>query len=181
MADEQNTPEDNPLDGIPERFTEEPAPAGPDGSEEMQPLVIMGQYIKDLSFEAPNTPGVFEHLQNEPPEIGVEVDINANAMGENRFESAIKLRAEAKVKETVVYIIELEYAGLFTINVPEEHLGNVLLIDCPLILFPFARRIIADTTSDGAMAPLMLAPIDFAALYQQKFLEQQAAEGNAEA
>ncbi|MDA0240352.1 MAG: protein-export chaperone SecB, partial [Proteobacteria bacterium] len=178
MADEQdisteNPQSENPMDGIPERFTEEPADDGQADGMEMPPLTINAQYVKDLSFEAPNTPGVFEHLQTTAPEIGVEVDINANAMGENRFEAAIKLRAEARVNDTVVYIIELEYAGLFTINVPEEHLGTVLLIDCPLILFPFARRIIADTTSDGSMAPLMLAPIDFAALYQQKFLEQQ--------
>lgn len=181
MADENgNTDGDaTGLDGLPERFTEEPAEPTETGEQAAPPVIINGQYIKDFSFEAPNTPAVFERLQKEMPEINVEVDINANSLGENRFECALKIRAEAKIDDTVVYIVELVYAGLFTLTVPEEHLGTVLLIDCPLILFPFARRIVADSTSDGGFAPLMLAPIDFAALYQQKFMEQQAAQGDA--
>lgn len=180
MADQNN---DDKLAGngpieldLPDRFTDEPSGELGD-QDELPPVIINGQYIKDLSFEAPNTPVVFEKMSERMPEIGVEVDLNASALGENHYELSLKIRAEAKVEDTVAYLVELEYAGIFTINVPQEHLGAVLLIECPLILFPFARRIIADNTSDGGFAPLMLAPIDFAALYQEKLGEQQGLEG----
>ena len=177
MADQ--TEDDKEFD-LPERFTDEPES---ETEGEMPPVMINGQYIKDLSFEAPNTPAVFEKMQAQMPEISVEVDLNASALGDNHYELSLKIRAEAKVEEMVAYLIELEYAGVFTLEVPQEHLGAVLLIECPLILFPFARRIIADNTSDGGFAPLMLAPIDFAALYTEKVAQQQAAEeepvGNA--
>ena len=95
------------LDGLPERFTEEPAGSAESSEKAVPPVIINGQYIKDFSFEAPNTPAVFERLQKEMPEINVEVDINANSLGDNRFECALKIRAEAKIDDTVVYIIEL--------------------------------------------------------------------------
>lgn len=178
MADEDNneTPtggENIELD-LPERFTDVPAD---ELQEELPPVIINGQYIKDLSFEAPNTPAVFEKMAEQMPEIGVEVDLNASALGENHYELSLKIRAEAKVEDMVAYLVELEYAGVFTISVPQEHLGAVLLIECPLILFPFARRIIADNTADGGFAPLMMAPIDFASLYQEKMAEQEAMDG----
>ena len=165
MIDENNTDED-------ERFTEDsndkvtqetPAPS----------LVINGQYTKDLSFEAPKTPEVFNLLQSEMPNIQVDIDVQGNAKDQNVFEVVLKVRAEAKVKEELAYICELSYAGIFTINVPTENIGPVLLIDCPLILFPFLRRIVADVTSDGGFAPLMLTPVDFASLYQQRILQNQ--------
>ncbi len=102
------------------------------------------------------------------PNIQVDIDVQGEGKGDNTFEVILKVRAEAKVKNEGVYICELSYAGLFSINVPQEHLGPVLMIDCPLILFPFLRRVIADVTGDGGFAPLMLSPVDFAALYKQK-------------
>jgi preprotein translocase subunit SecB len=178
MADNENgkdgstvsDPADNPIPA--ERFTEDPAQA-PAPTEER--LVVTGQYVSDLSFEAPNAPDVFMLLQNEMPNIPISIDLNAEPKGGNNFEVQIKVRAEAKVGDTVAYIAEIAYAGLFQINVPQEELGPVLMIDCPLILFPFLRKIISDVTSDGGFAPLMLAPMDFAALYIQKMNEQQAA------
>ncbi len=153
-----------------ERFTAEPA-----GEQQAsQPLVILGQYIKDFSFEAPNTPKVFESLREKMPNIPIEIDVRAEGVGENIFEVILKVRAEAKADETLAYLLEMEYAGLFNINVPQEHLAQVILVDCPLILFPFLRRIVADTTSDGGFTPLMLAPMDFAALYQQRMAQAQA-------
>ena len=180
MADKDN---ENPVPE--ERFTPEPEEGqgdggnGADGGAMEQPaLVINGQYIKDFSFEAPNTPEVFNLLQSEMPNIQVDIDVQGEGKGDNLFEVVLKVRAEAKVKEEVAYICELSYAGLFSINVPPEHLGPVLLIECPLILFPFLRRIMADTTGDGGFAPLMLSPIDFASLYQQRVAQ---AQGQAEA
>ena len=168
-----------------ERFTPEaPEPDAPDAGEgagEEQPasIAISGQYIKDLSFEAPNTPQVFEALQNEMPNIPIEVDVAANGVGENFYEVVLKVRAEAKVQDQLCYILEMEYAGLFMVNVPQEALAPVLLVECPLIIFPFLRRIVADATSDGGFAPLMLAPIDFAGLYQQRMAQAGGEEGGA--
>lgn len=175
MADEEN---ENPVPE--ERFTtapEEGVPGnGADGDVTEAPaLVINGQYIKDFSFEAPSTPEVFNLLQTEMPNIQVDIDVQGEGKGDNLYEVILKVRAEAKVKEETAYICELSYAGLFSINVPPEHLGPVLLIECPLILFPFLRRIISDTTGDGGFAPLMLSPVDFASLYQQRVAQAQAA------
>ena len=161
-----------------ERFTPEPEienreQQNAENTGSGAPLLINGQYIKDLSFEAPNTPDVFTLIQEEVPAIEVNIDVEASPKDENIFEVCLTVRAEAKLKEQLVYLCEVEYAGLFTANVAKEHLGPVLLIECPLIIFPFMRRIIADLTGDGGFAPLMLAPIDFAALYQQRMLAAQ--------
>ena len=169
--------EDELDDIIPaERFTPEPdnGNAGDTGTG-APPLMINGQYVKDLSFEAPNAPDVFTLMQSEVPAIQVDIDVEAEPKGENLYEVALTVRAEAKLKDELAYLCEIEYAGLFTVHVPEEHLGPVLLIECPLIVFPFLRRIIADVTGDGGFAPLMLAPIDFAALYQQRMMAAQEA------
>ncbi len=162
--------DDNPIPA--ERFTEDPAEAA---AQSDGPLVITGQYVRDLSFEAPNAPEVFSLLQNEMPNIPISIDLNAEPKGGNNYEVLLHVRAEATVGDTLAYIAEIAYAGLFQINVPQEHLGPVLMIDCPLILFPFLRKIVADLTSDGGFAPLMMAPVDFAALFQQKMAEQEAA------
>ncbi len=181
MADDDN---DNDNAVPEERFTAAPEESQENASvpgngaagdpTEAPALVINGQYIKDFSFEAPNTPEVFNLLQTEMPNIQVDIDVQGEGKGDNLFEVILKVRAEANVKEDTAYICELAYAGLFSINVPPEHLGPVLLIECPLILFPFLRRIIADTTGDGGFAPLMLSPVDFASLYQQRVMPAQA-------
>ena len=164
--------EDNKDDTVPEeRFTanpETPAVEASSEASEAPTLAINGQYIKDFSFEAPNTPEVFNLLQTELPNIQVDIDVQGEGKGDNLFEVILKVRAEANVKNEPAYICELSYAGLFSINVPQEHLGPVLMIECPLILFPFLRKIVADVTGDGGFAPLMLSPVDFAALFQQR-------------
>ena len=158
-----------------ERFTPEPETGG---EPKRSALMINGQYTKDLSFEAPNTPQIFASLQNEPPQIQVDIDVQAENKQADLFEVVLKIRAEARAKEQLVYLLELEYAGVFTLNVPPEHLGAVLLIECPMILFPFMRRIVADVTGDGGFAPLMLSPIDFAQLYQQRVQQAQAQQAS---
>ena len=164
----------NDNDPIPkQRFTEEEGAENREALPDAPALVINGQYIKDLSFEAPNTPNVFNLLQNEMPNIQVDIDVQGEGVGEKVFEVILKVRAEATVKKETVYICELSYAGLFTLNLKKEQISPVLMIDCPLILFPFLRRVVADITGDGGFAPLMLAPVDFAALYQQRALQEQ--------
>jgi preprotein translocase subunit SecB len=163
MSDESPIPSD--------RFTPEPEA----GQQPQQPpLMINGQYVKDLSFEAPNTPQVFGAMQGEPPQIQVDIDVQADQKQQGIFEVILKVRAEARAKEQLAYLLEVEYAGIFTVNVPAEHMGPVVLIECPMILFPFLRRIVADITGDGGFAPLMLSPIDFAQLYQQRVQAAQA-------
>lgn len=142
------------------------------------PLVVAGQYIKDLSFEVPGAPAVFGLLQKQQPDIGVNVDVNAHGVQERLYEVVLHVRAECKIGETVAFIAELAYGGLFTVNVPKEHLEPVLLIECPRLLFPFARNIMADMTRDGGFPPLMLGMVDFVGMYQRQ-AQERAKGGNA--
>jgi len=129
---------------------------------------ISGQYIKDLSFENPNAPASLAN-QKEAPKIEVSLNIEAKGLQENMYEVALKVTAKATSENNTLFVAELSYAGLFTLNnVTDEQKELVLLIHCPTILFPFARRVLSDATRDGGFQPLMLEPIDFAALYQQR-------------
>ena len=179
MAENDDTiPTDRPFSPEPENVDSNTSEQK-DISEEIS-LMINGQYTKDLSFEAPNAPDVFPLLQNEMPSIEVNIDVEANPKGDKIYEVALKVRAEAKIQEQLVYLCEVIYAGLFTVNVAKEQIGPVLLIECPLIIFPFLRRIVADLTGDGGFAPLMLAPMDFASLYQQRMLASQDNESTVD-
>ena len=131
-----------------------------------QPTVgIVAQYIKDLSFENPGAPA----LMNQGPQIDLGVDLQARRGDAEHFEVLLKLQVTAKAGDKTVFLLELAYAGLFRIvGVPEDMLQPLLLIQAPHMLFPFARRIVADVVRDGGMPPLMIDPIDFAALYQTK-------------
>ena len=131
-------------------------------------VAISGQYIKDLSFENPNAPASLAN-QKEAPKIEVSLNIEAKGLQENMYEVALKVTAKATSENNTLFVAELSYAGLFTLNnVTDEQKELVLLIHCPTILFPFARRVLSDATRDGGFQPLMLEPIDFAALYQQR-------------
>jgi preprotein translocase subunit SecB len=126
---------------------------------------IVAQYIKDLSFENPGAPA----LMAQGPQIDLGVDLQARRGDAEHFEVELKLRVTAKAADKTVFLMELAYAGLFRIvGIPEEMLQPLLLIQAPHMLFPFARRIVADVVRDGGMPPLMIDPIDFAALYQSK-------------
>jgi preprotein translocase subunit SecB len=163
-----------------------PAAAPPQGASAPQStLAINSQYIKDLSFEAPNGPKAFVAMQKTQPTITVNLDVQATTFQDppNSYEVSIHVKAECKVGEMTGFIAELVYAGLFAVNVPKEHLQPVLLIECPRLLFPFARNILADVTRDGGFPPLMLGLMDFASLYQARMAEiakqQGAAPGGA--
>jgi len=138
-------------------------------------LMVQTQYIKDLSFENPRAPAGFEPGQARP-EIQVRVDVRAQALGAERYEVSLQLHVDAKAGEQTTFMIELTYGGLFAMqNLPQESMQAILLVECPRLLFPFARRIIADATRDGGFPPLMIDPIDFAALYRRR--QQAQAEG----
>jgi preprotein translocase subunit SecB len=131
-------------------------------------LSVNAQYVKDLSFENPNAPQVLTQAQGRP-QIEVAVDVRARNLTQSSYEVAVRIAATAKQTETTVFVVELLYAGVFTLlNIPQDQVELVLLIECPRILFPFARRIVADATRDGGFPPLMLEPIDFLQLYQQQ-------------
>ena len=133
---------------------------------------LMAQYVKDLSFENPNAPGSLQ--SEERPQIDVTINVNARRVGEEGYEVELKISVSAKQADKNAFIVELVYAGLFGIrNLADENLEPFLLIECPRLIFPFARRIIADATRDGGFPPLMLDPVDFAYLYQQQRAAQQ--------
>ncbi|HEX3810599.1 MAG TPA: protein-export chaperone SecB [Rhizomicrobium sp.] len=136
-------------------------PNGPTG-----PMIrVLGQYVKDLSFENPSAPASF----NARPQIDLNVDLQAKRLDQERCEVELKLRVSAKAEDQNVFMLELVYGGLFLVqNMPEEMMQQVLLIEAPHLLFPFARRIVSDVIRDGGMPPLMIEPIDFAGMYQQR-------------
>ena len=137
-------------------------------------LAVNAQYVKDLSFENPRAPASLMATK-EQPQIDVNVNVNARGLQPNIYEVSLSIRADAKVAGEAAFITELEYSGVFTVaNAPEEVLRPVLLIECPRILFPFARRIIADVTRDGGFPPLYLNPIDFVSLYRSQFMLQES-------
>lgn len=148
------------------------------------PILIQAQYLKDLSFEAPSAPAVFSLLQKNKPDIQIRVDVQTNTLAENSYEVILHLRADCKVVDSVAFVVELSYAGLFALNVPDEHKRPVLMIECPRLLFPYARKIVADATLEGGFLPLMLAPLDFVQLYQrqqqQSTTEKPFADGEGE-
>lgn len=155
--------ESGPQDGIP----------AADGQPRLQ---AVAQYVKDLSFENPSAP----QSPQSRPAIDLGVDLQARRMDAQHFEVVLKLRVSATVEQKPMFLLELAYAGLFQIvNVPEDMLQQVLLIECPHLIFPFARRIVADTVRDGGLPPLMVDPIDFAALYRAKAAELQQQGGAA--
>lgn len=138
----------------------------------MSNIKISSQYVKDLSFEVPNAPDIFL-IPALKPDIALSIDIDAKKLSLNAFEVSLKIKAEAKTKEQdkVIFICEVSYAGIFTLDEKiqdQKEIEAILLIYCPSILFPFARRVVASCTIDGGFPPLMLEPINFAELYEKR-------------
>ncbi|MCL6709630.1 protein-export chaperone SecB [Pseudomonas sp. R2.Fl] len=137
-------------------------------------LNILAQYIKDLSFENPGAPRSLQ-ARDKAPAININVNVNANPLSENDFDVVLSLSAEAKDGDKVVFAAELVYGGVFRIaGFPQEHMLPLLFIECPRLLFPFARQIIADATRNGGFPPLMIDPIDFAQMFAQRMAEEKA-------
>jgi preprotein translocase subunit SecB len=148
--------------------------AGPTPQGEVPPQFLLNsQYVKDLSFENPNAPQVLQQ-SDQRPNIQVNVNVEARTLGPDMYEVELKLAATAKREELTLFIAELVYAGVFTIRgFPQEHLQLAVLVQCPTLLFPFARRVLADVIRDGGFPPLLLEPINFLELLQR---QQQAAQ-----
>lgn len=140
--------------------------------EDSQPQVgMVAQYVKDFSFENPNAPTVY-NWQNQP-QIDVQFNIGTQQVAEDLHESALKIDITAQAPDGVAFKLELLYGGLFALkNVPADALQPFLLGEAPRLLFPFARRVVADAVRDGGFPPLMLDPIDFNALYYTQLQQQ---------
>lgn len=152
-------------------FTPNGAPASGAAAPSLNILV---QYVKDLSFENPGAPGSLRG-QSQAPNIGINVNVGANPVGEKDYDVTLTLSAKAGSEKDVLFNVELVYGGVFHIEgFPQEHMLPVLFIECPRLLFPFARQILADATRNGGFPPLMLDPIDFGQMFQQKMAEEQA-------
>jgi preprotein translocase subunit SecB len=140
--------------------------------QDSQPAIgMVAQYVKDFSFENPNAPAVYNW--QEQPRIDVQFNIGTQQVAEDVFESALKIDITAEGDNGVAFKLELVYAGLFALqNVPADAVQPFLLGEAPRLIFPFARRVVADAVRDGGFPPLMLEPIDFNGLYYQQL--QQA-------
>jgi preprotein translocase subunit SecB len=150
--------------------------AAPATSENTGPsLSVIAQYTKDFSFENPNAPQSL--MQQQQPQIGIQINVNPRQIAATDFEVELKLEGKAELSGNVLFAFDLNYAGVFRLmNIPQENLGPLLMIECPRLLFPFAREIISNAISNGGFPPLMLHPIDFVGLYQRRLAEMQTVQ-----
>jgi len=138
-------------------------------------LTVVAQYIKDFSFENPNAPQSLGPRQ-EQPQIGIQINVGATPLSETDIEVVIKLEGKAESASTLLFRFDLEFAGVFRIrNVPQESMNPVVLIECPRLLFPLAREIVATAVRNGGFPPLLLDPVDFVGLYRQKLAQMPPA------
>jgi preprotein translocase subunit SecB len=175
-------------------MSQEAAPTAPTGAPVTPPLVVNAQYVKDLSFEVPGAPHIYSTLRSAP-QVAVNLDVQVKRLTEEQlvFEVTLVARVEAtKPAEpatspslngsegpAVVFLAELSYAGIFTLNgIPENQIEPVLMVEGPRLLFPFTRNILADVTRDGGFPPVLLGPIDFLALWHAR-RNQAAAAANS--
>jgi len=149
------------------------------GADNLPQVGIISQYVKDLSFENPNSPAVYQWQVQ--PQIDVQFNISSNKAADDVWEVVLKIDVKAHGDQGVAFAVDLSYAGLFGIrNVPEDQIQPFCYAEAPRLIFPFARRVLADAVRDGGFPPLMLEPIDFAGLYMQQAQQAgQLAQGEA--
>lgn len=136
--------------------------------EQVPPLTLTAQYVKDLSFENPDAPQALGDL-TPPPAIKVDVDVEAKPLGGQYYEAVLHVRATAERDDKTFFVVEVSYGGVCAVaeNVPQEHIQPLVMIEGPRLIFPFARAVVSDAVRDGGFPPLLINPIDFAALFQQ--------------
>ena len=146
------------------------------GQDTAPTVGVITQYLKDFSFENPNAPGIY-NAQGQP-RYDVQYNIGAQQVADDVHEVVLKIDVRAEVGDQLCWVVDMSYAGLFGLrNVPEEHVQPFLLGEAPRLLFPFARRVVADAVRDGGFPQLMLEPIDFASLYHDQLAQHQAQIG----
>lgn len=168
-------------------MAEKDAPASQGAADTQQPapsISIAGQYIRDLSFENPDAPGSIIST-GSAPQFNVGINVGVKKQDDNTYAVELSINAKTERDSKVLFSVELIYGGLFRItNVPENQMAIVLMIECPRLIFPFARQVIANVTQAGGFPPLMMEPVDFAAIYRQnlqRMAAQQQANGEAAA
>lgn len=181
MSDESS----NPATGNTTATTQN---AGGEGQIGGVPIQIVTQFIKDLSFENPNMVQQLAQLQQaqqsaqqlEQPRLNFNLTANVQQVGQETYEVTLATKLDGKRGEETAFIMELSYAGIFAVKSDDrDTLMEILYVECPRLLFPFARSIIADVTRDGGLQPIVLNPIDFAELYRKQRAEQDQATGGA--
>jgi preprotein translocase subunit SecB len=135
-------------------------------------LNVLGQYVKDFSFENPNAPRSLAPSQ-EQPQLNVQINVGVSQLAATDYEVTLKLDGKAESQGMVLFAFDLTFCGMFRIqNIPQEHLQPMIMIECPRLLFPFAREIIATAVRNGGYAPFLLDPVDFVSLYHQRLAQQ---------
>ena len=143
------------------------------GQEPTQQFAIQKIYVKDLSFESPNAPAVF--TADFQPQINVELNTNGQSIGDNVYEVVLSITVTVKQGENTAYLVEVQQSGIFNIEgMPEDQMAGMLAVFCPSIIFPYAREAISDVVTRGGFPQLLLAPVDFNAMYTQHLEQQQA-------
>jgi preprotein translocase subunit SecB len=158
----------------------EPGNGGQGGAPGNQPnLSVLTQYVKDFSFENPGAPQSLRPRQ-QPPAINVSIGVQSQPVGGNDIEVELRIDARAVEGQAVLFAAELIYAGIFRLaNIPAEQVRPVALIECPRLLFPFARQIIAEASRNGGFPPLLIDPVDFVAMFRQQAANEQAQGASA--
>lgn len=143
-------------------------------------LNVLTQYLKDLSFENAHAPESLSASDQEP-EVSIQVHVDADQVEAGRYEVRLRIDGSAFRGEMNLFRVEVEYVGLFELkNIPEQDIHPLLMIECPRLLFPYTRQIVSESVRGGGFPPLMLAPIDFVALYKQRLQEVLAEENGSE-
>ncbi len=144
------------------------------------PFRLIAQYLKDLSFENPGAVQVLTIPQRDVPRGQLKFDVQARLISPMKYEVSLVLGITALRDQETIYIVDLEYAGLFDLaGAPEEQVNPLLMIEAPRLLFPFAREILATATNAGGYPPVMLNPVDFAAVYRERMSRAAAAQAAA--
>ncbi|MEL6878435.1 MAG: protein-export chaperone SecB [Pseudomonadota bacterium] len=152
--------------------------AGANGADNQPSAGLITQYVKDLSVENPNAPDVYQW--QDQPNIDVQFNIGAEQVSENVHEVMLKVNLDARTEQGSAYMVELAYCGLVGVrNLPEDQTHAFLFAEAPRMLFPFARRVVADAVRDAGFPPLMMDPIDFNGLYLQQIARKQQEEAAA--
>ncbi|KAB2883806.1 MAG: protein-export chaperone SecB [Pseudorhodoplanes sp.] len=160
-------------------------PQGPAGTASALPnpdslpqVNVLAQYIKDFSFENPNAPRSLQ--PSDQPSINLQINVNQKKLSDTDFEVELTIEGKAEAKGDVIFQFELAYAGIFRLqNVPPDAVQPIMYIECPRLLFPFAREIVSNTVRNGGFPPLMIDPIDFVGLYRQRLAQAQAPASNS--
>ncbi len=151
-----------------------PAAGSAPNQGQLPQLNVLGQYVKDFSFENPNAPRSLAPSQ-EQPQLNVQINVGVGQVSATDYEVTLKLEGKAESQGMVLFAFDLTFCGMFRIqNVPQEHVQPMVMIECPRLLFPFAREIIATAVRNGGYAPLLLDPVDFVSLYHQRLAQQPA-------